>query len=368
MAKPIISTISPFDAGKGTTISFSWSGNKMSSNTLYIYNNSTNSLIYSNTVTSSYTLKNTVTGGYLTNGVKYYAIIIVTDYTGNTFTSDKVLFYCYTTPTFYFQNLQTTISATSYTADVYYYSPDGETFNFCNFYLYDYDTGTESEDSTLLYKSADISETNGVIAYTYRGLENHNQYWVRALGQTVHGMTVDTGYKKVYIDFTNEDSYAPIYAVNESDQGCIHVYTNLVIISSVADSDSYSYVDSEYIDLRDGEVTYTDIGPFDDFTMKIVGNTLWQDATILTCTNGDDSFELSSRIYTDGYLRFKLTCPISGTWQYIIYSDPLLFSDSDDITILLRRENNIFQIAIEDESYIVDEQDIWDAQDAAASS
>lgn len=352
MAKPVLQRINPFDANKGQTMSFTWSGNRVKSNKLFIYDNSTNAEVYTNTVVSSYSLSNVVTANHLTNGKTYYAVVAVTDMLGNTYTSDKVLFHCYTTPVFRFESLQTSIASSSYTVSVIYESPDNEPFNFCRFYLYDYDTGSTSRKQLL--ESAEITRDNGKIAYTYRGLENSNYYYIRAYGTTVHGMEVDTGYQRIYVHFENEIAYAPLYAESVKDRGCIHVYTNIKLIESVRPSDSYTYVENDtMIDLREDEVSYTDFGEFDDFTLRIVGKDLWKTHTIFIATNGEDKFELSSRVYGDGTLRFRLLCPSNGYTRYMIYSKPTRFTNEDLVTLFLRRENNIFQIEVLD--YVVDE-------------
>ncbi len=50
---------------------------------------------------------------------------------------------------------------------------------------------------------------------------------------------------------------------------------------------------------------------------------------------------LSSRIYTDNTLRFRLLVP-NGVSNYLLYSEPQVFENKDMLTIAVRRKNNVY--------------------------
>ena len=79
--------------------------------------------------------------------------------------------------------------------------------------------------------------------------------------------------------------------------------------------------------------------------MSYRGVNLWQTADIFKMNNDGLGLTLSSRIYDEGKLRFKLTVP-NGLNNYILYSDEQVFTDTDMITIAIRRKNNIYQLKV----------------------
>ena len=338
IAKPIIKHIQPFDANKDYEISISWLGNRAHSNRIYIYDNETNTLVFDHTV-SSYALKHIIPANTLTNGKKY--VIQVQMIYGENISSalsDRVLFYTFSTPEFYFDNItnKSIINNSSLTTSIHYYSPDQENIGKYVFYLYD-SSKKQLRSSNELTDNADIS-------YIYQGLDNNTVYYVRCIGVTLNGMELDTGFIEITVKFENPNKYARIYATPLPSQGCIQVSTNLVIIQYNG-TDSFEYIDG-MIDLRD-KVLYYDKGFLikTDFTLLLRGMNLWQTADILKMNNGNLGLTLSSHIYTDDTLRFRLLVP-NGVGHYLLYSEPLVFKNTDMITIALQRKNNIYQLKV----------------------
>ena len=105
-------------------------------------------------------------------------------------------------------------------------------------------------------------------------------------------------------------------------------------------TDTFEYIDG-MIDLRD-KILYYDKGFLikDDFTVLIRGIHLWQTAEIFKMSNGNLDLTLSSRIYHNGQLRFRLLVP-NGASNYLLYSDPQVFENEDMISIAIRRKNNV---------------------------
>ena len=83
----------------------------------------------------------------------------------------------------------------------------------------------------------------------------------------------------------------------------------------------------------------------DDFTLLIRGMNLWQTADLLRMSNHASGLTLSSRIYNDDNLRFRLLVP-NGIGSYLLYSEPLVFSDTDMVTIAIRRINNVYKLQV----------------------
>lgn len=351
IAKPYIKKIAPFDANKDYEISISWAGNRANSNRIFIYDNETNNLIHDHIV-SSYALKHTIPAHTLTNGKKYVIQVQMIS-AGNVQSplSDKVLFYTFETPDFYFEDItnHSIVENSSFIASIHYYSPDWEDIDKYIFYLYD------SSKKQLLSSNELTDDIN--INYTYQGLDNNTIYYIRCIGVTVNGMELDTGYVEITVKFENPNKYARIYASPIPSQGCIQVATNLVIIQYNG-TDKFEYIDG-MIDLRD-KTLYYDKGFLikDDFTLLLRGMNLWQTADILKMNNEKLGLTLSSRIYTDGTLRFRLLVP-NGVGNYLLYSEPQVFENTDMITIAIRRKNNIYQIKVFLEIGFATEGDMW---------
>ena len=351
MAKPQVHKISPFDANKPVEISFSWSGNRAHANRILIYDNETNNLVFDDLV-STYALKHTIPAYTLTNGKKYIIQVQIYDVENIASPlSDKVLFYTFETPDFYFNNIpeNSKITNASFSATVYYYSSDYEDISTYKFYLYD------STKRKLLESNSMTDSFN--ISYPFRGLENNTLYYIRCFGVTVNGMELDTGYVEISVKYENPNTYARIYTTALPSQGCVKVDTNLIIIQYNG-TDSFEYADG-MINLID-KTLYYDEGFLieDDFTVIIRGINLWQNADIFKMSNGKQGLTLSSHIYHEGKLRFRLIVP-NGVSNYLLYSEPQVFTDHDMVTVAIRRKNNVYQLKVFVELGFAPEGNIW---------
>lgn len=352
MAKPVILRVNPFDATKDYEITLSWLGNRAHANRIIIYDNDTNNVVFDDTV-SSFALKHTIPAYTLVNSKKYVIQAQVYDIENiPSSLSNKVLFYTFATPDFYFEGLSenSVISNSSFTATVHYYSDDWEEINKYNFYLYD-------ASKKQLLESNEMTDDYD-ISYTYKGLDNNTVYYIRCIGVTVNGMELDTGYEEITVKYENPNTYARIYATPLPSQGCIQVATNLIIIQYNG-TDDFEYIDG-MIDLRE-KVLYYNKGFLieNDFTVIIRGINLWQTADIFKMSNGELGLTLSSRIYNDGQLRFRLMVP-NGIGHYLLYSDPQVFENTDMVNIMLRRKNNVYQLKVFVElGFSTENGDMW---------
>lgn len=338
MSVPIIKKIIPFDADREKEISISWSGNRAYANRIIIMDSTTLEVRFDHkTDFPTFSLTHKIPAGKLDNGKEYIIQAQIFDEEDiPSPLSAKVNFYTFQTPEFHFYNLPENhmITNASFDAVMYYFSPDWESIDNYQFYLYDA-TKKELIHSDVLYDDMYLN-------YTFRGLENDCLYYLRCVGVTIHGMELDTGYVEVTVKYESPNTYSRIYAVNNPKQGCISVSTNLIILQYNG-TDEFEYHNG-MIDLI-GKTLYYDEGFLvdGDFTLIIRGMHLWQTNEIFKMMNDTDSLSISSRIYTDGNLRFKLSVP-NGIGHYILYSEPQRFSDEDMITLCVRRINNIYQL------------------------
>lgn len=95
-----------------------------------------------------------------------------------------------------------------------------------------------------------------------------------------------------------------------------------------------------------------------DFTVLIRGINLWQNAEIFKMNNDELGLTLSSHIYNEGKLRFRLLVP-NGVSNYLLYSDELVFENEDMVTIAIRRKNNVYQLKVFIELGFSPEGNMW---------
>lgn len=335
MAKPIITKITPFDATNAYTVSLLWTGNRPKSNRIIITDNITGSTIFDDIVTT-YALQHTIPAGKLVNGRYYMIQAIITDEDGNVSAlSDKKLFYTLTTPTFMFNNLpEDKLKNASYAASITYYSVELEELQSYKFYLYD-------SVKIKILESDMLTDTVNV-GYTYKALQNNTSYYVQCIGYTKNGLILDTGLHLLNVYYENPSIYSRVYAENMPDVGCVNIKSHFIHIKASGD-DNYEYID-DYIDLTSKKLIYNQGFKIEgDFAMKLTGKKLWKSSEILRMRNDYNNVVVSSYIYPDNMLRFKLTVD-NGLCNYILYSDALSFEQVDDVTIFIKRVNNIYLI------------------------
>ena len=75
-------------------------------------------------------------------------------------------------------------------------------------------------------------------------------------------------------------------------------------------------------------------------------------------SNDNLGLTLSSHIYTDNKLRFRLLVP-NGAGNYLLYSEAQVFDNDDMVTIAIRRKNNVYQLKIFIELGLGKDGNIW---------
>lgn len=256
-----IHTIASFDSSVGTNINFTWSGNQIYKVRCIIKNNATGVTAYDSTVDTMkqvYILPPTPT---LINGTRYVAYITVFDVDNNESSIQNIgtPFYCFTTPTF---NLSISngdiIRASSYSIGLNYHQTENELLNWFNITLYSYQK-TSLDSSGAKYDTSDLS-------YIVTNLQNATQYYIRATGETINGMNLDTGYILFTVSYTTAQIFSKLELNNIPATGAIEIKSNIISAEGVPEKE-VTYIDGEYADLRDNSVTFDEGYEIDgDFT------------------------------------------------------------------------------------------------------
>lgn len=358
MSKPTINKIIPFDASYDYTVSMSYIGNMPYKNRIIIYNARTLSIVYDHTSDTGISLEHIIPANTLTNGNKYAIQSQVYDGAGTeSALSDKAYFWTATIPSFYFDNVNDgdTITTASLYAELIYDQPEWEDIAEFRFQLYD-------EVKNLLAESETVHTTDHM-NYAFRGFENERFYHIRAVGMTVNGIVLDTRYIRIYVKYKNPSDFSNIHAKCNDNNSVVTYNTNFTVINPSKDSISGNDGDYEFynsfINLIDKTLVYDkDFIVNGDFTMSIRGINMYRTTTILKCSNDNYGFTLSSYIYDDRWMRYKLTVP-NGICNYILYTDPVMPDAGDIVTVHIRRINHIYQLICFTDTDYEEKHNMW---------
>lgn len=341
--KAVLSRVIPaFDATEDQDVSFTWTGNKAYSNRILILNSSTNEAIYDDTIETN-ELSHTIPANTLTNNTIYTCQIQVFDQNNNASDlSDKIILYCYSTPTFQFSNITDgdIISSLSLSPELYYYQSEGIELEEFIISLYD-STETEIYNSGVLYNISDIKNITGLI--------DKETYSIVATGTTIKNTSIAT--EKLY--FSTSCDILPVvtvlYAENESSTGRIKLVSNIQLVETSSDK-TYAYIDESEINLIDDSLTYDEgIDLSDDFSLIFTGRNLTPYSRICEFSNGEETFYIKYMIDTrssqyDSRAYFKLYVP-SAYSNYVRFTGFFDVPDeTTEITIFLSRISNLYNL------------------------
>lgn len=339
MAKPVVNYIFPFDAQEQKKITFTYTGDLPYQNRLIIYNADTLATVYDVTAPSR-VLYCTLPANTCRNGVKYAAAIQCFDMNGApSSVSDKVYFWCLEQPSFYFINVVDgqTITTSSYYVELFYAQSQQEALSQFQFLIYD--------ANKVLLSESQVFYSSDYMTFNYTGLEDDTVYFIRAKGLTQYGTELDTGYIEIDVNTAYDNAqFNNINAVCDENNGLVTYYTNFSIINP-DEEDDFQYEDS-YINLNGKELNYTTgLHVEGDFILCARIREYYDTGTLFTVMDESHGFTLSSFVYDDAYMRFKLTVP-NGLTPYILYSEPFLPNPTTVFTIYIKRVNNIYQLYV----------------------
>ena len=339
MAKPNIVRLKPQDSSKNFVVSMTYSGTLPYSNRIIIYDATTLSVLYDNTTENlNYSIKQVIPANTLINGKKYAVQGQVFDINGNASAlSDKVYFWCLATPSFYFKDINDgkIFDPASNFDNLGDEQSDWEDIGEYRFYLYD-ETKQSLIESEAFYGTDHLT-------YAYRGLSDDKFYYIRAIGTTVNGIELDTGYIKIFVNYENPEDYKLIYAECNEKNSIVTYQTNFVVINPSDTTTQYEY-ENGWINLLGKTLAYDKDFEFSgDFTLSIRMKDVYRTTTVLKCSNGSTGFSLLSYVYDDSSMRYKLVVP-NALSNYILYSEPIYPDYSDIVTVHIRRTNNVYEL------------------------
>lgn len=343
-----IYSILPFDASLGTTIKFAWNGNQVFKNRCIIKKNDTNEVVYDNTITS-FKLEHEIelSKASFVNGERYHAFIIV--YDKDNIASDiqslGANFLCLKTPTFTFTNLSEgqVIATSAYDFNLTYFQGNGELLDSWSVSVY---TKTHS-----LLSTSNIQYNTENLSYTFSGFSNKNEYAIRAVGQTVNGISMDTGFINISVTYSIRDIFSLLEPTNMKEIGAIQIRSNIVSSEGHLKHDPAEFINNEYLDLRSNQITYSEGFQFEgDFSEVLLfyGITPNQEIAHLFDKNNELVGTVTYRIGKLGTndLRRCFELRLNTSWSSAVYYSnkiPLQYGD-DKIGLCIFRSNGLWNI------------------------
>lgn len=340
-----------FDSSQEHEFMFQATGNQVVKNKLTIKNNETNEIVYDE-IQVTMQLKHTLPANTLTNGICYNATLIAYDVDDNpSASSNAIIFYCYTTPIWEFSNITEgqILGNSSYIVELSYIQGEGELLNDYQLILYD-QSQQEIYDTGILY---DVDNLSNKI----NALLDNTQYYLRAIGNTVNGMSIDTGYISVSVSYTTTENYAFMHLENNKEQRNISLETDFVIVNGTS-TNTPVYINDSSIDLTNNSVTFdSGFNIENDFTLQAIGRKFNSCTTVLTLNNGISNIKIKYMLGAFNVYDFDEEVLMDKTYFVLEVNDVLTYriasnkidipNDTDWIYVWVRRIGNLYDIKIE---------------------
>lgn len=346
MSKPILHNTASyaFDAAREHDITFQYSGPQAFSNTLMIRRNDTNEIIYNGTQTTMQ-LKHTIPANTLSNGVLYNVVVYITDRDGsNSDISDALIFYCYSAPEFGINITENqVIGDASYHVAVTYAQAEGEALQSYQVVLY-------NTNKKAIYTSPIRYDTT--LPVPISSLENNGSYYIRATGETINHMQLDTGYIYFMVQYIQPGYYSYLVAENNSRAGVVDLTSFIVSIEGRSiDGNDPVFREGDLIDTIHGPAVTFDHGfkILSDFLLRLCFYPCGRNVTPLRLSNGSLHILLTERrgtYFNSGgeKLYYELSIK-SGETCYIIKSEYVDVPDDTDVLYLwIKKKENRYEL------------------------
>ena len=343
--KPILYNIQSFDSSEELTISFLWNGNQSFGNVCIIKDNTSKEIIYQYPATTMQ-LKHTIPANTLENGKAYEVQIASVDIDKNTSEySDAVMFYCFTTPSFTFSNIEANqlIKNASYEITMSYSQIENEPLQSWEITLYD-TSRSKLQSSGVCY--------NEDIHYTLTNLEDKQNYFIKATCMTLNGMEVSTDYIPFQVRYKYPSVYSLLTLENVKNNGYIKLRSNIRAVEAHSKK-NVEYINHEYVNLKNNTIYIDDdFSLDDDYVINLLGYDLTTNTLIMQLSDGNNTINVYLRkgtYDTNNNVEktfVELSVPIAFT-HYICYSNYINPPSSTDmLDIWIKKKNGLYSVYI----------------------
>lgn len=287
----------------------------------------------------------------LVNGGYYNAELCVydSDDTVSPF-SDKIVFYCFTTPNLVFSNLTAgqVIMNSHFKVTMTYSQPETELLNSYHITLY-------NARQEVIRSSSEIFNTT-LLEYTLSGLESNTQYYVQATGVTINQMTVNTGIVPFSVRYKQPSTFGVVNLENNPLSAQIKIISNIKSILGRSIPEDILYIENEKVDLREQntQVIFDDnFNIRNDFCLKLYAQDVNEQSVILKAVSKDGgSFYIRNKILKVVTLGDELqyyfdVVATNGVVNYVTSSNYIPVPKPDDyIRIVLKKQSDVYEMRI----------------------
>lgn len=303
---PVLLNKKPFDAELEHKLQFTYDGFQIFKYKLVIRENSSNTIIESGDLTGEPVYEQEVAwmntyaiipANTLENGKTYNFVLTVFDNNGNpSLDSSPILLKCLKTPTFKFANVPAppespmTVKNSYLDVDIMYEQENGELLNEYYVMLY-------YENKTSLVYTSEIQYANN-LTVRISELMDMARYYVRAIGSTVNGMEMDTGFIEFSCNYLKPDLFLKFRADNIREEGSVRLSSNFVVVEGKSDPEDLTFIEEngavEKVDLLNGERVWFDDGyKADDFVLNAIVEDIPDFVKFMTFNMGTAIVELT---------------------------------------------------------------------------
>ena len=340
---PSVHRITPLPPNLENTIEFSYTDTQTDKNRAIITDNSNGEIIYDK-AQNTRELKHIIPANTLTPGKNYLLRIQVFDSDNNSSNlSDQTLFYCYSPPVFLIKDLpnKSVLSKANVVLSIDYTQSEEEQLKNVQFIKYSYDK-TPIAKSPMIY--------TGLFSYEFCTLENNSTYFFRAVGETIHGIPLDTGYIEVSTQFETIPTNIVFTLENMYCEGYIEFISNIIIVPYKIENDNYKIEDG-LLTMWDNALTYWGFSLEGDFALFIEAKKLPLNKTFFT-TN--DNLLSLSIVEVCGEFYCRLTLKDSDYKLYAPFPTPILGTDDKRIIVTgLNQYIELVSTIYDDEHFFV---------------
>jgi len=211
--------------------------------------------------------------------------------------------------------------------------------------------------SKVKIQTSGIRYSIDTLKYSLSNLEDNQFYYIRATGQTLNGMNIETDYIFFSVNYEQPAVYSVLSLENVSKNGYIKLQSNIRAVECYTTSDPI-YIDNEYIDLRNDALTIDKDFSFEDnFIINLSGYNL-SDGLIMQLSDGVNNINLYMRkgIYNINNniekTYIELNIPVGFT-TYQCFSNYIDNpTETELLSFWLIRKNGLYQINLENKGEV----------------
>jgi hypothetical protein len=296
------------DSSKDIPISWKVGGDVSASFAINIYNNQNDVLAFSLPRTYSYALSYTIPASSFPNGVDYKISITVWNSSGQSATSQFVIFTASSSPTIIVPEIGT-VGNHAYLFSANYSQAENSPLSTYLVNLY-------TSDQKLL-KTSGI-KTDGLLEHRFDLMKNNTTYFVEFIVTSKKGLTTSSGLIQFMVVYENPSLYFELSADTVPEKASVKLKWKVRQVIGKTDIEPI-YLNNDEIDLRLGKVFYDEGYSIEnDFTLKIWFRSIEANTDLLYLKGSNGSIRLQYKTTDNSFHLYKTVNGFNYHYSYFI--------------------------------------------------